>query len=65
LKYESASSGKEDGVSIGEIRTLLIVEGERRRRLGRSALQSPPDDSSSRPDAPKLSDGEPEAFEED
>ena len=51
-------------MSIREIRELLIVEGERRQRLGLSALNRQPDDRSSRLDASQAPDEEPQALEE-
>ena len=55
---------KENAVSIREIRELLIAEGERRQRLGLSALNRQPDDRSSRLDASQASHEEPKALEE-
>jgi len=55
---------KETAVSISEIRELLIAEGERRQRLGLSALNRHPGDWSSRLDASQAPDEEPQALEE-
>ena len=55
---------KEDAVSIREIRELLIAEGERRQRLGLSALDRQAEDRSSRLDASQAPDEEPQALEE-
>jgi hypothetical protein len=55
---------KETAVSIREIRELLIAEGERRQRLGQSALTRQPEDRSSRLDDSQAPDGEPKALEE-
>ena len=51
-------------MSISEIRELLIAEGERRQRLGLSALNRLPDDRSSPLDASQAPDEEPKALEE-
>ena len=51
-------------MSIREIRELLIAEGERRQRLGLSALNRHPGDWSSRLDASQAPDEEPQALEE-
>ena len=51
-------------MSIKEIRELLIAEGERRRRLGSSALDKPAHDRSSRLDVSQLLGEEPKALEE-
>ena len=58
------STGKENGVSIREICEFLIALGERRRRLGRSALETHAGDWSSRLDASQAPDEEPKALEE-
>jgi len=52
-------------VSIKEIRELLMGVGERRRRLGLSALQSQPTDWGSRLTDSKSSEDEPKALEDD
>ena len=51
-------------MSIREICEFLIALGERRRRLGRSALETHPGDWSSRLDASQAPDEEPKAIEE-
>ena len=51
-------------MSIREIRQLLIAEGERRQRLGLSALDRQPDDLSSRLDVSQAPSEEPKALEE-
>lgn len=51
-------------MSLREIRELLIVEGERRQRLGLSTLNRQPEDRSSRLDASQAPDEEPQALEE-
>jgi hypothetical protein len=51
-------------MSIREIRELLTAEGERRQRLGVSALTRQPEDRSSRLDVSQAPDGEPKALEE-
>jgi len=59
-----AGARKETGMSIREIRELLIAEGERRQRLGLSALNRLPDDRSSPLDASQAPDEEPKTLEE-
>ena len=59
------NTGKENGVSIRDLRELLAAAGERRRRLGLAALQGQPDDWGRSLTEPKSSSDEPKALEDE
>ena len=56
---------KENGMSIVEIREFLIVEGERRRRLGLLARRQLDDDWDLTSNPSESSEGELKAIEDD